>query len=403
MKKPLNFGLIGVGGIGQAHLRSLQTLEDENKVRLIAVADPTLPKLAEQKAQLGARGVRWHLDYQEMLENESALDAVAIVTPVPLHFEMARRCSERGLWTYLEKPPVPLIQQLEELIALDVHSRIAVGFQMICTPQVQAIKKLIVSGALGAVEKIRIGACWPRQNSYYRRASWSGKMSQRGEPVFDGPATNALAHLIHNAMFLASGVAHEFVVPAEIQAELYRARPIESYDIASLRGRFDSGATFTAALVHATDSYRAFRLEVQGSRGWARISEDGTRLESSLHPEPQDSPNEAMLDGCRDFVAFASGEKKHPATRLADARGYLLATNGALLSSAKIHTIDPAFWRTYEADGGDVGYAVHGLAELVDQSFATGCLFSELNAPWAVKTSAVDVRNLKSIDFSPYC
>ena len=69
-------------------------------------------------------------------------------------------------------------------------------------------------------------------------------MSHRGEPILDGPATNTMAHLIHNAMFLASRPPGGYAVPVEIAAEFYRARPIESYDAACLAVGFLAGRCF---------------------------------------------------------------------------------------------------------------------------------------------------------------
>src|ERR1043166_8948604 len=129
MKEPLHWGLIGVGGMGDAHLRTLQSLEAEGAVRLVCVADPFADRLVETKTALDRKGVRWYADYREMLEGEAKLDVVSICTPIPLHHRMTKAAITRGLFVYLEKPPVPLIQQLDELVALDERHRVAVGFQ----------------------------------------------------------------------------------------------------------------------------------------------------------------------------------------------------------------------------------------------------------------------------------
>src|ERR1043166_356919 len=121
MKNPVRFGLIGVGGIGAYHLSSIETYESEGAPRLVAVADPTIDRFPEVKAKLDARGVRRHMNYADMLREEKELDAVTIATPIPFHLEMARASLERGLFVNLEKPPVPLIQQLDELIQLDTN------------------------------------------------------------------------------------------------------------------------------------------------------------------------------------------------------------------------------------------------------------------------------------------
>jgi predicted dehydrogenase len=400
MTKPVRYALIGATGIGGYHLAAIREMEKQRRVKLVAVADPALARLPDLLAELTAQGASAHLDYREMLRLVSTLDVVVISVPIPLHLEMTLACLKRDVFIYLEKPPVPLIQQLETMIAADQRQRIGVGFQMITARWVQEMKQSVALGKLGRLEEIRIGACWPRLDNYYSRNAAAGKMSVRGEPVFDGPATNALAHLIHNAMFLAGAHADEFDTPVEITAELYRARPIESYDVACLRGTFRSGITFTAALTHATEKTLPYVTEVRGSKGWARVSGDGTVFESSFpHPVDGQETFEQLVDKThRQFLTFALGEQPRPSTSLLDTRGYVLATNGMLLSSGGIHPIEAKHLRQYTR-GEESGYDVAGLFDAVTASCQTGKLFSEMDLPWAVKTPPVSVENLKTLAF----
>ncbi len=397
--RPLSYALVGTTVIGAYHLAAIQQMEREGAVRLAAVADPVLARLPDLRAEMEGRGVKIYLDHAEMLRSEPDLDVVVIAAPIPFHLEMTLACLEKGVFVYLEKPPVPLIQQWEVLRAADQQHRIGVGFQMIVSRWVETIKRAAVEGKLGELRKIRIGACWPRLDPYYKRNGAAGKMSVRGEPVFDGPATNAMAHLIHNAMYLGSNRADEYAVPLEIAAELYRARPIESYDVACLRGWLDSGVEFTAALAHATEEALLFQFEVHGSDGWVRVSDDGGRLESSFPCEigGAETAEELIERTHRQFLAFARGEAAGPATSLLDTHGYLLATNGMLLSSGGIHSIDPKYTRTYPPDD-PTGYDVPGLHEAVVASVKTGALFSELGAPWSVKTQPVSVKDLRRLE-----
>jgi predicted dehydrogenase len=403
MTKPVRYALIGATGIGGYHLAAIREMEKQRRVKLVAVADPALARLPDLLAELTAQGASAHLDYREMLRLVSALDVVVISVPIPLHLEMRLACLKRDVFIYLEKPPVPLIQQLETMIAADQRQRIGVGFQMIEARWVHILKHVIKAKRLGRVkrlEHIRIAACWPRLDNYYVRNTAAGKMSVRGEPVFDGPATNALAHLIHNAMFLAGAQADEFDAPVEITAELYRARPIESYDVACLRGRFRSGITFTAALTHATEETLPYLTEVRGAKGWARVSQDGTVFESSF-PWPVDCREtfeQLVAKTHHQFLAFVLGQRPRPSTSLLDTRGYVLATNGMLLSSGGIHPIEAKYLRQYTR-GEEGGYDVASLYDAVTASCQTGKLFSELGLPWAVKTSPVSVENLKTLAF----
>lgn len=401
MSSPLSVGLIGIGGMGEAHLGALTSLEEEGAVRVVATAEAATERLAPKIAILQARGVRCYSKYEEMLACEE-LDAVVIATPIFLHAEMARKCIERGVYVYLEKPPMPLIQQLNEMIKLDEHNRVRLVFQMISSDFIQELKKWVVEGKLGKIQDIHISACWPRTDSYYNRNNWAGKMVIGNSPVFDGPATNALAHLIQNAMFLAGESLHEFAALDEIQAELYRVRPIESYDLVCMRGTFPSGIKLVAALTHATQELRPFRLRIRGTKGWAEISKDGQVMESSFGRQTCAEPHpQAWKNSYRNFIATVNGQASVPGTRLKDTRGYLTATNGALLSSGEIFSVDKAYWRVYGTNE-NRGYDLPGLTDLIDQVYSSGLLFSELGAPWAKPTSLIQIQSLSHLNICEF-
>ncbi len=385
----LSLALIGAGGFGNYHLTSIDTLARQGRVRLAAVVDPAIEKNPRLSAELRARKVRLYPDHERWLDEKDDCTAVTIVAPIPFHFEIASRCIERGLAVYLEKPPVPLLSQLEKLIALDKHQRVYVGFQHICYSWVQQLKEWIVAGRFGALQSIRAAACWNRTDSYYERSGWCGKMSFLERPTFDGPATNALAHLIHSIMYLGSEKRGGFAIPAEVCGELYRARRIESYDTAGLRGRFPSEVEFSVAVTHATEREHGYAFKITGTTGWAKVSRNGTRMETSFGgvQEQTDSP-EVLGDSYRAFVDFAGGQTPTIHTTLADCRGYLIATNGMLISSGGIHEIPSEFVRTYGKEGRR-GYSVKGLTRAVMGTLRRGPAFADLGVPWAVRTKPV--------------
>lgn len=391
MDKPLRFGLIGAGGVGALHLAAIRRLEAYGEVKVAAIAEPSLDcRLASREQGLVDAGTPWHERYQDLLEGGHDLDVVSIATPIPFHFEMARDAMASGLFVHLEKPPVPLIQQLNHLLALNGPGRVSVGFQFIGSRCLRALKKLVVDGTLGNIRSIRAAGCWPRLDTYYDRALWAGRMVMAGRPVFDGPATNALAHLVHNIMHLASPSVHGFAAPDEVAGELYRARPIESYDCACLRGIFPDGIEFSLAVAHSSRVFRPFQLRVEGSRGWAVLSEDGDRLETSdglvIH-KPETT--QELINRCYEKLTLRILNRGvRVATRLEDTIPYVRATNAMYLSSGGIHDIEGSHLEMFERDGGR-GYHVAGICEAMDRVMETGRLFSELDIPWASASPAM--------------
>lgn len=383
--KRLSVGLIGVGGFGVSHLKALSQLEAEGLVRLVCVADPAVERLAGTRHRLESGDIRWHTDYRNLLERESTLDAVAIAAPIHLHYEIAAAAIARGLFVYLEKPPVPLIQQLNELIALDVHKRVVVGFQLINSDPIQQLKRWRVRGELGDIQSVRVQGCSPRSAEYYTRTPWAGKMMFDGKPVFDGPATNALSHWLHNIMYLTAQRRDEFDLPTVIEAELSRAKVIESYDTVCLRGRLESGADFHYAVTHATETPSPCRLEIIGSKGRAWVVENQAQAENNLGlPATVALCPDSFLESWREFVRFACGETSRAATHLQDTRGYVLTTNAAWISSGGVQNIDNTV----------------GLADLIENSGREGRLFSEMDISWAQKSTAIEACRVSSLKLS---
>ena len=375
-------------------------MQKEDLCEWIAAADPVLGPDPELLATLKGDGVRCYEDYVHMLDSEPDLQAVVIATPIPLHFSMLQNCMKRGVKILLEKPPVPLLGQLDMLVEDKESARVAVGFQQICSREVRELKRRISAGDLGEIREIRVAACWGRDDKYYERAPWAGRLMLGARPVFDGPATNALAHLIHNIMHLASAELNGFAVPSTIRGELYRARRIESYDLVSLCGTFANGATFSANLTHATREYMPFQIEIIGTEGIARIAEDGRSLHVAGEAvtewgEAEPNPSLALY---RNFLGFCSGKLSRPATLLSDTRGYLLATNGALVSSGQIRDIPD---NQIEVTG-NAPVHVKGLREAVREAFSNGRLLSELGIPWAATTPAVDCSRMPPLDLASY-
>ena len=388
----ITVGLIGVGGFGKNHLRTIRQLAAEHLLQLVCVADPAAT----------VDGVRCYADYRKMLERESDLDAVVIAAPIHLHFEITVAALARGVFVYLEKPPVPLVSQLDELLTLDTQGRVFVGFQLIHSHTVKQLKRWRASGALGEIQSLRVAGCSPRTSSYYARSSWAGKMVLAGQPVFDGPATNALSHWLHNIMYLSAEQMDEFDVPVEVEAELYRARPIESYDVICMRGRLASGASFQYDVTHATKNVLPCKLEIIGSKGRAAIIENGKTVSNNLGMTPSEPAcPDPLLESWRQFVRFATHDRPQAITRLRDARGYVLATNAALLSSRAIHNIAPRHVRIF-GEGETEGRDIVGLPELFEQSTQSGRLFSECGVEWAVSGEPVSVNGMRELNVNTF-
>jgi predicted dehydrogenase len=79
------------------------------------------------------------------------IDAVAVVTPVSSHFELAKKALENGKHIFIEKPFTQSSAQAEELIELAERKklRIMVDHTFLFTGAVRKIRQLVEEGSLG--------------------------------------------------------------------------------------------------------------------------------------------------------------------------------------------------------------------------------------------------------------
>ena len=108
----------------------------------------------DQHAELAQRypAARLTADTDEVLADET-VEAVVIATPVPTHYELARRALDAGKHVFVEKPPAMHAAELEELCDLaEERARVLMpGHLLLYHPGVQKLKEIGASGELGDV------------------------------------------------------------------------------------------------------------------------------------------------------------------------------------------------------------------------------------------------------------
>jgi predicted dehydrogenase len=105
----LRAAVIGVGYLGRFHAQKYATFPE---CTLVAVVDQLPEVAARVAAEVGVRAVG---DYRQLL---GQVDAVSIVTPTPLHYEIAQAFLDGGAHVLVEKPITETVAQAQQLIAL---------------------------------------------------------------------------------------------------------------------------------------------------------------------------------------------------------------------------------------------------------------------------------------------
>ena len=141
----VKFGVIGYGYWGPNVVRNLGGLET---ARVAAISDKS--PAARERAQKAVHGVEIVSDASEIITSTD-IDAVAIITPVWTHFELAKAALENGKHVFVEKPFTSNTAQAEELINLAARRnlQIMVDHTFLFTGAVRKIKQLLDEDALG--------------------------------------------------------------------------------------------------------------------------------------------------------------------------------------------------------------------------------------------------------------
>jgi predicted dehydrogenase len=229
LSAPLRVGIIGVGGIAQAHRDGYVAAGAE----VVALADVHAPSLTARAAAWGVD--RTYHDYEALLA-DGAVDAVSICAPTFVHHPATLAAAAAGVHVLCEKP---IALDLAEADAMIEACR-AAGVVLMTNHQLRShgaaayAKQLLDAGALGDLTHVRL-----------RQAhDWAGK-----EAVGPSFATKAVAgggtlldngcHLMDFARFVGGNVRDVFARTAT------RKFDVEVEDTGHVSLAFESGAIGT--------------------------------------------------------------------------------------------------------------------------------------------------------------
>lgn len=141
----IRVGVIGYGYWGPNVVRNLHGLEN---CQIVAISDKNPAAL--RRASQVYPGVELTTDCSDLLTS-AQIDAIAVVTPVWTHFELAKSALQNGKHVFVEKPFTSTPQQAEELIELAYRNRlkIMVDHTFLFTGSVRKIRELLNDGTLG--------------------------------------------------------------------------------------------------------------------------------------------------------------------------------------------------------------------------------------------------------------
>jgi predicted dehydrogenase len=141
----MNFGVIGYGYWGPNIVRNLVSLDGS---QVLAIAE--LSAAAQKRARKSYPAIDITARASDVI-GSSKIDAVAIVTPVWTHYELAKAALNNGKHVFVEKPFTSNCAQGEELINLaqQKNLKIMVDHTFLFTGAVTKISELLNEGLIG--------------------------------------------------------------------------------------------------------------------------------------------------------------------------------------------------------------------------------------------------------------
>jgi len=177
----LNIAGIGVGGMGAANLRNVET---ENIVALCDVDHTYAAKTFNRYPD-----AKRYIDYREMLGKQSDIDAVVIATPDHTHAVISMAAIRAGKHVYCQKPLTHDVYEARMLTQAAKEAGVAtqMGIQGHSGEGARLICEWVWSGMIGKVREVD---AWCSLTYYpWGHASWSSQWGVRPEetpPVPEG-------------------------------------------------------------------------------------------------------------------------------------------------------------------------------------------------------------------------
>ena len=139
---------IAVTGLGYWGPNLARNFDDLGVLSALCDLDPEL------RGRYASRypNARMHSSFDDLLADD-AVEAIVVATPVPTHFDLARRTLSAGKHVLVEKPPAMRAAEIDELVAIAAERDLVLmpGHLLLYHPGIRKLKQLIDDGELGDV------------------------------------------------------------------------------------------------------------------------------------------------------------------------------------------------------------------------------------------------------------
>jgi predicted dehydrogenase len=279
----LKIGIIGTGGIAQAHLPALKKIQGVEVVAACDIREEALRSTA-QKFEIPKT---FH-DYNDLLALKE-VKAVSICTPNHVHAAPTIAAFKAGKHVIVEKPMAMNAKEAKAMLDASKRAKkvLVVGFQYRYTPNAQVIKRAIDDGRLGKI-------LYCRCQALRRRGIPSWGVFGQKELQGGGPMIDIGVHIIEVAHYLmgtpepvsASGACYTYLGNKKPDAACswgtwdYKTYTVEDLAVGIIR--FSNGATLVIESSFAAHIDKdIFNFTLMGDKGGATYDPPGIYTDMS--------------------------------------------------------------------------------------------------------------------------
>jgi predicted dehydrogenase len=314
--KKFRIGLIGLGGMAQAHIR---WMKEEDRFDFVAVCDVNAEALAKVGDQLAIADGKRYDDFKQLIEDPD-VDVVVSVTPNDVHADIVMACLHARKPFMAEKPftrvfeeAIPLLEKYEQQPVPAMF-----GFTYRYTPAFRYARELLRDGKIGAVSSCSIQYLqgWGVANKkvpyvwrFNKDITGTGTLGDLGSHMID------MARFLFGEFEELSAQMHT-IIPERLDPVTGNMSKIEVDDFASFQGRLtgDIMGVFQTTR-NAVGSGNQHEVSIYGDNGtihastldperliWIHEDESGQISRTTL-----DVPNRCKVTQYADFIAVLEG------------------------------------------------------------------------------------------------
>ncbi|HKM16733.1 MAG: Gfo/Idh/MocA family oxidoreductase [Firmicutes bacterium] len=267
--------LVGIGGYGSGYVDQL-LYESHREVEIAGAVDP-YPENYSGLDRLKVENIPVYHSLEAFYAEHKA-DLAVISSPIHFHCPQSTLALAQGSHVLCEKPIAATVQEALQMLEARDRARklVGIGYQWSFSDPILALKQDIIEGKLGEPQLLKTLVLWPRNQAYYARG-WAGRLkAEDGSWILDSVANNAAAHHLHNMFFVLGDAVDTSAGLKYVEAEVYRANQIESFDTCMVRGEAGNGAEILFYASHAAKESLGPIFEYRFSDAVVRYNESSS-------------------------------------------------------------------------------------------------------------------------------